>query len=237
MFSVPVFRFTFTSSWKMLCLTLIGIAIFVRLGFWQLHREAEKRQLLQAYHSQMNRQAVNFPGVEVQQYQPVIIRGHYLPMVLLLDNQHHDHRFGYDVLSALLLDNGEAILVDRGWVAADLARVSFPKVSIPSHAVEVRGRVYFPSTKQWVLGPTLEKKTNQLAIVEALDTSTLSQFLHKSLYPFIIRQSEDTQGDYLRDWVIVSTAPERHRGYALQWFVFAAVLGIIYIGLNLKKTR
>ncbi|NDH68877.1 MAG: hypothetical protein EBY22_13420 [Gammaproteobacteria bacterium] len=46
MFSVTGFRFSFTSSWKMLCLALVSICLLISLGIWQLHRAAEKRGLL-----------------------------------------------------------------------------------------------------------------------------------------------------------------------------------------------
>ena len=31
------------------------------------------------------------------------------------------------------------------------------------------------------------------------------------------------------DWQIVNVSPEKHTGYAVQWFVMAVVLGIFYI--------
>ena len=40
----------------------------------------------------------------------------------------------------------------------------------------------------------------------------------------------------LRDWRPAVMAPDKHLGYAVQWFGFAVVLVIIYIGVNLKKT-
>ena len=95
MFSVTVFRFSFTSSWKMLSLAIVSILLFMRLGFWQIHRAEEKRQWLAMYQTQMQRSPVRIPGPSVQQYQPVQVQGQArLPVTLLLDNQHHEHQFG-----------------------------------------------------------------------------------------------------------------------------------------------
>ncbi|PJD92891.1 MAG: hypothetical protein CK424_04805 [Legionella sp.] len=235
MFSVTAFGFSFTSSWKMLTLALIAMSLFIRLGFWQVHRAHEKRALLAAHHTQMQHTALVFSGESVQQYQRVKLHGYYLPITFLLDNQHHAHQFGYDVVSPLVLANGKVVLIDRGWIAGDVGRLSLPKIDTPSSAQDIRGDVYFPSAKQWLLGQSLDVKTEHLAVIETLDVAVVSQFLHKSLYPFIIRQSaEDTNG-YVRDWAIVSTPPGRHDAYALQWFMFALVVGILYLALNIKK--
>lgn len=235
MFSVTAFGFSFTSSWKMLVLAIVTMSLFIRLGFWQVHRAEEKRQLLTAYQMQMKQAPLPFSGEPVQQYQRISLDGHYLPIVLLLDNQHHAHQFGYDVLSPLVLANGRVVLIDRGWIAGDVGRLTLPHIDTPSLIQRIEGHVYVPSVKQWLLGQSLDIKTKHLAVIETLDVATVSQFLHKSVYPFIIRQSaEDTNG-YVRDWAIVSTPPGRHDAYALQWFMFALVVGILYLALNIKK--
>ncbi len=235
MFSVTAFGFSFTSSWKMLVLAIVTMSLFIRLGFWQVHRAEEKRHLLTAYQMQMERAPLPFSEEPVQQYQRISLEGYYLPIVLLLDNQHHAHQFGYDVLSPLVLSNGKVVLIDRGWIAGDAGRLILPRIDTPSLAQHIHGDVYFPSAKQWLLGQSLDIKTKHLAVIETLDIATVSQFLHKSVYPFIIRQSADDTNGYVRDWAIVSTPPGRHDAYALQWFMFAVVAGILYLTLNIKK--
>lgn len=74
-----------------------------------------------------------------------------------------------------------------------------------------------------------------MAVVELLDVHLISQFLHKSVYPFIIRLNNHADNGYLREWPVVAMAPERHYGYALQWFAIALVILILFIALNLKK--
>ena len=86
-----------------------------------------------------------------------------------------------------------------------------------------------------MLGQALEKKEAGLAVVELLDTHLISQFLHKSVYPFIIRLGKQSANGYVREWAVVAMPPERHYGYALQWFAMALVLLIIYVSLSLKN--
>jgi surfeit locus 1 family protein len=39
----------------------------------------------------------------------------------------------------------------------------------------------------------------------------------------------------VREWKTVAMPPQRHLAYALQWFVMALVVLIIFVALNLKK--
>ncbi len=238
MFSVPVFRFSFTSSWKMLGLAVLCMACMVRLGFWQLHRAEEKRQLLASFQAQIQRPPVMFPGTTVQQYQRVNIQVQaVLPITLLLDNQHHAHQFGYDVVTPLVLTDGSVILLDRGWIAGDPSRVTLPTIPNFATARPIIGQVYYPDSRQWLLGSGIEVKHRNLAVIETLNLDLISQFLHKSLYPFIIRQSAEQQSDTIRDWPIIATNPERHIAYAVQWFLFAAIAGVMYIILHVKRKK
>ena len=117
----------------------------------------------------------------------------------------------------------------------DNSRRVFPKIYIPNSKVQIQGSVYYPSNKQWVLGPNIEKKSDKLIILEKLDTKTVSEILQKSAYPFIIRLDKQEANGFVREWPIVSMPPQRHWAYAWQWFSMALVVFIIFIALNLKK--
>jgi len=231
------YKISFTPSWVMSLLTIFAIFLFVRLGFWQLERAQEKKQMLAAMSQFAKLSPIDWSMNDKLpvQYQQIKINGNYLPHVLLLDNQHHNHNFGYDVISLLHTNNGKIILVDRGWVAGDITRRIYPQIKNPKGNISISGSVYYPSTKNWVLGQAIEEKTNDLAIIESLDTKLLGQFLHKSVYPFIIRLNRDNAYGYLREWAIVSMSPNRHYAYAFQWVVIAIAVLVIFIVLNFKK--
>jgi cytochrome oxidase assembly protein ShyY1 len=40
---------------------------------------------------------------------------------------------------------------------------------------------------------------------------------------------------YVRDWVVPGTPADRHLGYAVQWFAFAAVAAAIWLVLSVRK--
>jgi surfeit locus 1 family protein len=243
-----------TKTLPLLVLAALVIVFLMRLGVWQLHRADEKRKMIAADSLLAQEKPIWLKdgGKLPQQYQRVLTEGTFLPQIFLLDNQHHQHQFGFDVLSPLLLSNGEVVLVDRGWVKAPKTQLSVSdikklktmivfssSVTLPdgkgAQRVSVEGRVYIPSPNQWVLGPTVEKKDNSIYIIERIETKLLSQILQKKLYPFIIRQNPSKGDGLVRDWPIVSLSPERHLGYAVQWFAMALVLLIIVVVLLIKK--
>ncbi len=236
MFSVTVFNCSFTSSWKMLCLAIVSMGFLTSLGVWQLHRAAEKRALLAMYQTQARRAPVTIPGTSVEPYQPIKVQAiSQLPVTFLLDNQHYAHRFGYDVLTPVLLTDGKVLLIDHGWVLGDPSRLSLPDVTHILNTLDYAGQAYYPSKHSLVLGAGLEAKTPNLVVIETLNMAMISQFLHKSVYPFIIRQSAEKQSHFVRDWAVVTGSPVRHIGYAVQWFLFALGVGVMYVILHIKR--
>ncbi|MGL5743189.1 MAG: SURF1 family protein [Legionella sp.] len=235
--SLTCFKFRFTPSWMMTILTFLFFSLFVRLGLWQIHRADEKTKMIVAQKTLENQKPISWTPKQPLplQYERINVKGTYLSHQFLLDNQHHQHQFGYDVLSPLELADGTVIMIDRGWVAGDMTRRILPQAQIPKGLITVQGSVYFPSKNQWVLGPVLEKKSNKVVVLERIDEQLISQILQKAVSPFIIRLDKQETNGFVREWETVSMPPQRHLAYALQWFVMALVVLIIFVALNLKK--
>ncbi|QRN05069.1 SURF1 family protein [Legionella sp. MW5194] len=232
-------NYQFAPKWGMTLLAVIVAASLAGLGYWQIARAHEKEHTLE-----LEAQRAQKPVVDWQpdspppaQYQRIRVQGRFLPTVFLLDNQFYDHAFGYHVFNPLLLENGQLVLVDRGWVKGSLHRNQLPEVTTPRQRSVIAGRVYYPSTKQWVLGDAIEQKKDKYYVIEKIDAKLVSQVLHKSVYPFIIRLNKNAANGYVREWPVVTLSPQRHYGYAVQWFAMALAVLVIYIVLNLKKTH
>ncbi len=237
MTSLTRFSVRFTLSWRRSLFAFLSIMLLLCLGFWQLQRADEKKQMLSA-HAHLAEQPSRLwvsNGQAPNQYQPIHVRGQFLSTILLLDNQHYRHQFGYHVVSPLQLENGKLILVDRGWLLGDITRQRLPIIKTPVGRVMVRGSAYYPSKNNWNSGPLIEKEQADSVVIETIDTKLISQFLHKPIYPFIIRLGPHEAAGYIRDWSIVAMPPERHYGYAVQWFAMAFVVFIIFITLTFKK--
>jgi surfeit locus 1 family protein len=237
MLSVPFFNRRFILNWRMLMLAIFAICFFMGLGFWQIHRAQEKQQILSEQASMLQQKPIKWSPEMVlpKPFQPVEITGVFSKTILLLDNQHNQHQFGYNVISPILLNDHSVVLVDRGWVAGNPSRKEFPEIFVPSLEQTITGTVYFPSAKGILLGEIVEKKEANITIIESLDIPTIRQLLHNKLYPFIIRLDKNEANGFIREWAAVSMPPQRHYAYALQWFSFALVVLILFISLNLKK--
>lgn len=176
-----------------------------------------------------------------QPFQPISIEGEAQPQTLLLDNQYNQHQLGFHMISPVQIDGdgGKIVLVDRGWVAADPSRVHFPLINSKHLQKKISGLAYYPSDKGLVLGEIFEKKAKHVILVEKLDIQLISHFLQKPVYPFIIRLGELEANGFVRQWQSwqVSITPERHKAYALQWFLLALILLIIFIGLHRKREK
>ncbi len=235
--SLTCFNFRFTPNWLMIVLATIFISLFIRLGFWQIQRSDEKTRMVAAEERLAKQEPVLWDEQqkEPQQYQRIRVEGTYLSKVFLLDNQHHEHQFGYDVLSPLQLSDGSIVMINRGWVPGENTRRSFPDIQTPKGILTIQGSAYFPGKNQWILGPGVEEKSGGITIIELLDAKLLSQLLQKKVYPFIIRLDKQDAYGFVREWAIVSMPPQRHLAYALQWFAMALVILIIFVALNLKK--
>ncbi len=237
-FSISRFRYRFTwPHWAMCLLAFLGIGLFVNLGLWQLHRADQKKQLLAKEAIEASRTPELWLGDarEALPFKRIKFAGKILPQVLLLDNQYHAHQIGYHAISPVLMPTGRVVLLDRGWVPAGSSREVLPEVDVPDDILDLSGVIYMPPGKVWVLGSEFEKKQGDRVVIESIDFNLISQFLHKSVYPFIIRLDQNSPAGYVRDWVTVVMPPARHLGYAFQWFALAFVVLVIFIGLNSRK--
>ncbi|MGI9213318.1 MAG: hypothetical protein ACR2HF_12680, partial [Methylococcaceae bacterium] len=68
-----------------------------------------------------------------------------------------------------------------------------------------------------------------------LEQKPLENRLGYSLQSYQILLDEPLADGYLRDWRTPDLAPEKNRGYALQWFLFALVTVIIYLWLGFNS--
>ena len=239
--SVKGFEFHFTPNRWMVLLTLMVLFIFCKLGAWQLHRAKEKRTIVAhvAHYAAKAPRAWQPPDNLPNPYEKIRVSGHFTTDLFFLDNQHHHHQLGYHVISPLVLTNQHVIMVDRGWVKAMPSREIMPSISTPTQTIFLSGEAYYPSKNQWVLGQSIEKKQAHTTIVELINVKLFSIFLHKDVYPFIIRLDNQSAHGFRREWTSINMPPQRHEGYAFQWFMMAFTVLILFITLNtnIKKAN
>lgn len=222
---------------------LVLMGFFLRLGFWQYQRAAEKERILEtAAHARRVAisplQTLPIATQSAKTFRWIELRGEYEPYTVLLDNQQRDHQVGFNVLTPFRLANSsERILVDRGFIVRDMHKDDYPTVPAPKGLQTIQGYLYLPSGQQWVLGEVLQYQDKRKMVVERLDLLMVGSVLRQVLYPAVLRLSPAMPHGFRRDWPLVNMLPERHKAYAVQWFAFAALTLLICVAMLIRRKR
>lgn len=225
----------FTPDIKATVLGLLLLPGLIALGFWQLDRAEEKRQLNLLFEQKKNSPAQPLQSLVVGEdlrYQPVIITGHFVPEKnYLLDNKIYKGRVGYELISVFEQQPSKALLlINRGWIAGDPARQKLPTIEPLPGLLQLKGEVYVPLAKMMVLAETEEKGWPR--VIQQLDMTRISEQLQTEVFPYTIRLSEAQTGVKQRNWPVVNIQPAKHTGYAVQWFAMALTVVFIIILSN-----
>jgi surfeit locus 1 family protein len=212
----------------------VAVVACVVLGEWQLGRAAEKRVLAEDF-------ARNGPALEwrklsagASRYQRVSASGHYDPdHQFLLDNMSHGGVAGVEVLTPLLLDDGRAVLVNRGWQPLGVTRADLPAATVDGEPRRITGQI--DELPRPGVRLSAAPATDWPRLVQFPEIGELSVALGRTLDPRVILLDPSDADGYLRDWIIRGTTQDHHIGYAAQWFAFAALAGAMWFALSLRK--
>jgi len=223
-------------------LTLFGVAFFIWLGFWQLSRAEQKEALLAEYAAGQQKQieitAANADSLS--RYQRVSISGRYDPVhQILLDNMpSHSGRPGFRVLTPLLSSAGW-LLVDRGWLPLGATRAELPNVSVGEADRNITGTLdSLPKPGITLESAPVPADAPWPRVLSFPTQTALEQQLGHKLIPGVLLLDSSHPDGYERIWEAhLGFKPERHIGYAVQWFAFAVVAVAIFIlmGFRTKK--
>jgi surfeit locus 1 family protein len=224
-------------------LTALGLAIFVSLGYWQLGRAQEKQALLDAFRagSEDSLDATGRGFDELPRYQQVRLRGTYdSTRQILLDNMPSAAgRPGYRVLTPLERADGRGwVLVDRGWVPLGATRDDLPNVVVGGGERELAGTLdELPIPGVRVGSAAVPGATSWPRVLLFPTETDVESALGVEVESRIILLDAGVPDGFERNWrPALGFGPERHLGYAVQWFAFALVAIVLFVALNLKST-
>ena len=227
-------------SWFILLTTIIGISIFSSLGIWQLQRAEYKKQILLENERRKNSAPINLTlpidDPTTLRYQRVSIQGHFISSKqFVLDNQMHQHRVGYNILTPFLLEASNTIvIIDRGWVPMGADRNNLPSVSIDEEPRSIIGTVYVPFGKPFHLGGLDDGQDSWPRLIQYLDFIVMGERLEQNILPLLVRMEPNQSGGYITEWPVFAFTPNRHLGYAVQWFSLAITVFIIFLYFHMK---
>lgn len=215
---------------------IVIFPILLSLGFWQWGRAQTKAAWINTLKAQTILPldlALGDP--KAAQYHRIELKGHFLPEpTLLLMHQAHQGVQGYQVINFFLIDGqSDPILVNRGFIAkSKVAELPPP----PGQIGVLRGIIDRPKSDRFILGSNILDPALRPLPVQRLDLAEFDMLFHTQLLPLVILADQDLGGGLICDWQITPRMPpEKHLGYAVQWFALALCLAIIYLCVNLKK--
>lgn len=219
----------------MTAFVLAFLPTLIILGFWQLDREQEKKALQSLYDLRQKSPSEALNLIDWTQtdlsYTKVQITGHFdNSHYFLLDNRIQDGRVGYEVLTPFLADSGAQVILNRGWVPQGHTRAQLPDISQIEGPARIEGSLYVPLSEPFMLSDAQETNLNSWPrVVQSIDIESWSTELDMSLAPYSIRLTQDSPGALVARWQTINMLPEKHRGYAVQWFAMAAALLLMYL--------
>ena len=234
----------------------LACAAFVSLGTWQLQRGDWKARLLAGWSAALaepareyadvvatrdalpRREDLAAPGAAAALPLPVRIAGQWDPAsTVLLDNQRLDAAVGVMVFTRFVPAGGAMpLLVNRGWLPLPPDRTP-PTVPDPAAGeVVLRGLLVAPPAGGLRLGAVDWAPGAPPPLLASFDLAALRASTGP-LFAGVLQLDPAEPDGFTRRWQPLPNTlpPEKHRGYAVQWFGLATAVAVIYLLLAFRR--
>jgi len=228
--------------WAMTALAVALCIAFVGLGRWQWQRGEARQEVWDAF--ARGADEVRPLGAakldDVPRFARIRLTGRFHPdRQFLLDNRSHAGLPGYEVLTPLELSDGRMLLVDRGWVPFTGSRAQLPYITFaPAPVVTVVGRVDNLPSAGLAYGraaPALDGSWPRITSYPRM--SELDAAWGHDLERRIVLLDPSAADGYVRDWQPPGLPPARHWAYAIQWWLFAVTLAVLWSVASVRRRR
>ncbi len=246
-------------------LVLLGamMVVFVSLGNWQLDRAAQRVAIKTAIQTGRGTAPLHLspatPAADLVPWRPATANGVWLhKLTVLLENRNYQGQPGYWVATPLLIDQAAntAVLVLRGWLPRPMRPdEAMPGIPAPSGEQTVDGELLERVPRlfelwSWSGGSAtqlpgkLPDAARPVPQVQNLDLAAYGKATGLTLLPAVLAQAPGVAaasaagGTPLRqEWPEPSLDADKNRGYALQWFGFAAIAAVAWLVIAWRALR
>jgi cytochrome oxidase assembly protein ShyY1 len=245
-----VYRFLLTPRWLgAAALTVAAAVVMVFLGNWQLHRYEERSTVnnrieaadsaapapLTAVLAPPTTQGTAGPAPgEDLAWTKVTVTGRYDPAhEIQVRGRTVDGAVGFEIVTPLLLDDGTAVLVDRGWVPpAEGGAIASPVAPAPpTGTVTVVGQIHLSESRP----APVERRDGRLD-TRRIALPRLAGEMPYPLYGAYLLLTDQTPGadpGFSRIPIAHEDAWQ-NGGYAVQWWLFA-VMALLAFGWQARR--
>lgn len=234
------------------------LGLFLQLGLWQSRRAVEKQAMLDASAQVLGQRRPQPLDVatdpdRARQYDWVVGRGSFAARApVLLDNQQRNGRVGVRVYRLFHPSSGSELLVDLGWVplAGDrrMPAIPPPPVSDDALPLQVSGLLAPPPSPGLAFGPPMLQRDDvpegsvPVWLATRIDLAAIDRAIgddDRTLAPRVLRLDPALPIGHERDLELLANTltPDKHRGYAVQWFGLALAVLVTALILTFRTFR
>jgi len=240
-FKKQQYHWQFYKGFFFLCLTLFVLCCV--LGVWQLKRYHYKKTLLEQFEQRAQGEPKSFLPLiasgTATEFQSVVVEGNYLnDQTMFVQGRVYQGQSGYEVLTPFrALGSDTLLLIDRGWVPQAKVPISGRSLTgtEPLYPQRVRGYLKTSNEYHFILGKNILEPDKKPLQMQKIDPEEIERITGERFYPFVLRLGPAEKDGFMRSWVISTVLPERHLGYAVQWFGLAGVLIIAFACFSLER--
>ncbi|WDA13007.1 SURF1 family protein [Paracoccus marcusii] len=207
-----------------LILGVVGCAVLIYLGLWQLDRRAWKEDMLADITAGIQANPVPLPDAidPSMKYLPVTVSGTTTGAEIDVLSHTREQGAGYQIVSRFVTDDGRAILLDRGFVPQEARRIDRPPVRL-----QVTGNLHWPQdASSSTPAPNMDEN-----IWFARDVDAMALTLD-TLPVLVVASAVEGDNQGARPLpVAIEGIPNNHLSYAVQWFLIAATWAVMTLAL------
>jgi surfeit locus 1 family protein len=215
----------------------------VRLGFWQLHRLAERRAINEKLSTRLSMPpAAALDAMRDSasaQYRRTSASGTFdFGNELSLAARTREGSPGANIITPLRVPGSDtAVLINRGWVyAADAMSVDFGRWREPNDAAVTGYLLEIPRGGRGAVNAPSSPR-----VIRRLEYDSLAKRFPYPIAPFVLVATSSGSATASRDSTPARLPPPLmdegpHLGYAIQWFAFA-VIALVGGGLVVRADR
>lgn len=218
---------------------LVLLPLMVGLGCWQLSRGQEKQVLVDSYAERRAAEPIHgdqLAALADPAFRRVHLRGQFdAEHSVLLDNRMRDGKAGVELLQPFHDQaSGLWLLLNRGWLPWPDRRtpVAF---STPTGALQLQAWIYVAPGQSFQLQADAPGKAWP-QLLTRVDAGALWRQLGRAGWPYELRLLPGPAA-YQADWAVLAMGPEKHLGYAVQWFALAVALVCWFIYFGMRNAR